>query len=594
MGGEYSSATDHSPRVGHQQMVLGLANEATPRADVFALGMLGYQLVLGQHPFGALSLGLIRFRYENGDGLPLLSDSSSAERLVDLALPPALERVLHRAASFDPAARLGDAVAMRRAVREALRLDPTDLARGHRVADRYRVESRLGQGGMGAVYRVSDTGRRCRDGSHRQRALKVITPPVWLTGERLGSFYRRFDQEAQLLIEIRHRNVVRVLDKGNDSGLRFFVMELVEGDTIDDALDKRGSEAWSALSGWLPPLADALDAIHERGIVHRDLKPDNVVVTPTGDVKLIDFGIARDPESHLTVGGTCMGTPGFAAPEQLNGQAEPASDQWALAATLYVLLSGETLGSLDNAGDTYAPEYYGDVVASASWMPFSRLNEAAKLPEQVSAAIDRALSREVSARFASVSDFVRALCGECSTTGAALPRSVSAAESVSKPRGSGHTRRRGLALGALATVAIAAAGAWYGLRGHSSGPAAGALESETQEVTPINAAPSPDAAPPTIDGAPAAVPAAEPRVAVSVLAFDRARERDGVEVEVIDRRWRRQVHECTILNGPAYDCTVSVKRKRRGTAKKAEPEPRKRRDPPEFLYPDPAARELKD
>lgn len=609
-----ASGSDH--RVGSAlslppEIMLGSASEAQPSADVYALGLLGYEIIIGRHPFAALTVEQIRLKYEAGGELPLLSKSPHADRFGELALPAALERVLYRAVKLDPAARFRDAVEMRQAFREALRLDPADLPAGHVVAERYRVEGRLGQGGMGAVYRVSDIGRTHGDGTHPELALKVVAPPVRLAGDMLNNFYRRFDQEARLLIELRHRNIVQVLDKGSDGGLRFFVMELVDGQTIDDAVDECDDDVWSVLKGWLPSLADALDSMHARGIVHRDLKPDNIVVTPAGDVKLIDFGIARDPEAHLTVGGISVGTPGFAALEQLKGQAEPASDQWALAATLYLLLGGVAVGSRDAEGNTWSRAYYGEVLAEGSWAPFSTLEAAASVPRHVVEAIERALRRDVEDRFASVGDFVRAMCGSTENAPAHGPASSwPAREHPERLR----ARRLVLVFGVLAVVGIAAFAGLYGLRKQET-PLLASESAATRgplvvpgDVT-ADAAPPRDVAPVEPDAATSA--ARRPhRVVVSVLAFERSTERDGVEVlvdgqrmdtpamvtrdpgatvevDVIDRRWRRVTKECVVPQGETFDCGVNLKRARR--RKQSTPTPTK--DSPkgvrhgDFLYP---------
>ena len=195
---------------------------------------------------------------------------------------------------------------------------------------RYRLLRRIGVGGMGEVWEADDTvlGRRV--------ALKVLVQE--LANDARAT--RRFVREARATAKLTHPNVTRVYDFGRDGGVPYLVMELLEGDTLADRLT----------SGPLPPaeaarigaaVADALDAAHSRGIIHRDVKPSNVLLTPAGEVKVMDFGIAAAAdETHSTTGSGLYGTAAYISPERAAGQvATPAADVYSLGAVLYELLT---------------------------------------------------------------------------------------------------------------------------------------------------------------------------------------------------------------------------------------------------------------
>jgi eukaryotic-like serine/threonine-protein kinase len=196
---------------------------------------------------------------------------------------------------------------------------------------RYRLVRRIGVGGMGEVWEADDTvlGRRV--------ALKVLVQE--LANDPRAT--RRFVREARATAKLTHPNVTRVYDFGRDGGVPYLVMELLEGDTLADRL----------AGGPLPPseaarigaaVADALDAAHRQGIVHRDVKPGNVLLTPVGEVKVMDFGIAAAvDETHSTTGSGLYGTAAYISPERAAGQAAtPAADVYSLGAVLYELLTG--------------------------------------------------------------------------------------------------------------------------------------------------------------------------------------------------------------------------------------------------------------
>jgi two-component system LytT family response regulator len=212
------------------------------------------------------------------------------------------------------------------------------LAPGSNIAH-YRVVSRLGEGGMGAVYLADDTrlGRRV--------ALKVLPANVAADPDRM----HRFVQEAKLASALTHPNVAYIYEIGEDSGLRFLAMEYVEGEPLSVRLT-RGPLAFSELLSVGIQVADALDAAHSKGIVHRDIKPSNLMLTPRGYVKVLDFGLAkleapssrhhtqvgRDDTQVMTSAGVVMGTVAYMSPEQALGRdVDHRTDLFSLGVVLY-------------------------------------------------------------------------------------------------------------------------------------------------------------------------------------------------------------------------------------------------------------------
>jgi serine/threonine protein kinase len=206
---------------------------------------------------------------------------------------------------------------------------------GTTVGNRYRVTRMIGGGGMKVVYQAEDLRL-----SDRLCALAEISDGfVDLSLRKQGS--EAFQREASLLSQLENPHIPRVYDYFNDGSRYFLVMELVDGRTLESLLQESGgsfSEEYAVNIS--VQLASTLDYIHSRTppIIYRDLKPSNVIVTPSGLVKLIDFGIARHFQPVSAV--TRIGTPGYAAPEQYRGRPQAASDVYSLAALLHHMVSG--------------------------------------------------------------------------------------------------------------------------------------------------------------------------------------------------------------------------------------------------------------
>jgi tetratricopeptide (TPR) repeat protein len=283
--------------------------------------------------------------------------------------------------------------------------EPDDALVGRRVGP-YLVEQRLGSGGMGSVYQA------LREGAYRQRvALKVILP-----GLDTAEVLRRFRTERQVLAELPHPHIARLLDGGTtDDGRPYLVMEYIDGEPLDRYCDRHrlGTRERVEL---LRSVCAAVQHAHERGVVHRDLKPANVLVTADGTPKVTDFGLAKrlaagpggpDP----TQSGAILGTPSYMAPEQAGGQrgeVGPAADVYALGAVLYELLTGRPPFRAETPLDTLLQ------VVSEEPVPPSRLHP--KLARDLETICLKCLHKDPPKRYASArelaDDLGRFLRGE--------------------------------------------------------------------------------------------------------------------------------------------------------------------------------------
>lgn len=252
-----------------------------------------------------------------------------------LPVPPRAEEA-EMSTPLEPAATAtGQATNAQKAV--------ASLKVGMKISGRYLLLSRLAIGGMGEVWQTLDekTGERL--------ALKILRPE--LAGKKL--FLSRLQIEAYNASRVHHPNLAEVHASGEDAGLGWISMELVDGVSLTEILDQEHILETDFLLSVLYQTADALSAVHGAGIVHRDIKPGNIMVTPTGEVKLTDFGISKAPgQVNLTQAGMVMGTAQYLPPEQAMGQpATPAGDLYALGVIAYEALAGKRPFSGDKPVD---------------------------------------------------------------------------------------------------------------------------------------------------------------------------------------------------------------------------------------------------
>ncbi|HIE29768.1 TPA: choice-of-anchor D domain-containing protein [Candidatus Poribacteria bacterium] len=219
------------------------------------------------------------------------------------------------------------------------------LGKDEILHSRYRATKVLGYGGFGAVYLAEDTQQ-----NNAFCAVKeMFDNPNWTATERIQNI-QSFQDEANLLRSLPHQNLAKVTDVFADGGKQYFVMEFVTGQNLKDIIDKSnviGGITESQVTGWMIQICDVLEYLHQNNIIHRDIKPDNIRFTPEGQVKLVDFGIAKvfDPRNpdRETDPMKRAATPGYAPLEQYGGggHTDARSDIHALGATLYHLLTGQ-------------------------------------------------------------------------------------------------------------------------------------------------------------------------------------------------------------------------------------------------------------
>ncbi|MFI5936059.1 protein kinase [Actinoplanes sp. NPDC051494] len=258
------------------------------------------------------------------------------------------------------------------------------ISPGVTLGGRYRLDERIAGGGMGDVWRGTD------EVLGRTVAVKILLPALL---DEPG-FAERFRGEARTMATINHPGVVDVYDYGSDQQLAFLVMEYVEGDALSRTLSRVGRLTPARTMALVAQAADALQAAHANGIVHRDVKPGNLLVRPNGTLVLTDFGIARSAlVGQLTVAGSVLGTASYISPEQASGAvATAASDVYALGVVAYQCLSGHR--PFDGA--TPIEIAMKHVREHPRPLP-------ADIPPSVRAIVDRAMSKDPGARWATAS-----------------------------------------------------------------------------------------------------------------------------------------------------------------------------------------------
>ena len=304
---------------------------------------------------------------------------------------------------------------------------------------------------MGIVYRAldPDLGRRV--------ALKAVQLFFALPESERGQFEARFVAEARASAALSHPGIVVVHDVGRDpeTGALYIALEYLEGKTLAELtmagarLDPREALRLTARLG------EALHHAHQRGIVHRDVKPANIMVLPSGQPTIMDFGIAKLPASELTATGQFFGTPAYMSPEQLAGDAaDGRSDLFALGAVLYRMLTGQDAFSGPNVPTVLAR------VARHDPAPPSTIVEG--VPRGVDEVVARALAKDPRSRYpdgmALASDIQRVLDGESPRAAAVPASSAAAADRPAAP--AWWPRRRRVVVGASAAVLLSVAAVW--------------------------------------------------------------------------------------------------------------------------------------
>jgi len=288
--------------------------------------------------------------------------------------------------------------------------DPTaPVEEGVVLGGRYQILKRLGEGGMGAVYKARDHEL------DRLVALKVIRPE--LAGH--PDILRRFKQELILARQVTHKNVVRIFDLGSADGRKFITMDYIEGRDLKGILVERGKLPAGEVVPIFQQICRGLEAAHVEGVVHRDLKPQNVMVDDAGRVWLMDFGLARSMElAGLTRTGVLMGTPDYMSPEQARAEKVDArSDLFSLGIIVYEMLTGR----LPFEADTLMAKLLQRVQQRAT--PVTEVDP--DIPASLGAVVGKCLERDVAKRYQSVGEILDDLSGDAKTNGSSSSSSAS-------------------------------------------------------------------------------------------------------------------------------------------------------------------------
>jgi serine/threonine-protein kinase len=366
--------------------------EGDPAADIYTVGAILYYAVTGQKP--ALDPRQARGPTELRRTTPKV-----IERIVMRALHPSPASRYFTAAEMleDLASDAGTYEVAPPTVGGAAVAPNEDRARWEQrlrraLGDDYELLELLGTGGFGRVYRVRDLHLE------RQVALKVLHP--WLT--RDPTVVERFRREAQLAAKLDHPNIVNIYDIGGRSGLIWYAMELIDGPSLAQLVERDGPLPLEKLLRLLREALSALAHAHGFGLVHRDIKPENLLIAGDGSLQITDFGLALALRGKFGGATSQSGTPQFASPEQLLGErVNQRSDLYSLAAVAYYAL----LGRPPFPGLT--PE---QVLAKQTTNQFPVATETREdLSEGLERVLDRALSADVDARYASAAEFLQAV-----------------------------------------------------------------------------------------------------------------------------------------------------------------------------------------
>jgi serine/threonine protein kinase len=261
-------------------------------------------------------------------------------------------------------------------------LTPATILRG-----RYRITRLLGEGGMGAVYLAYDLALE------HEVAVKI-------NHNQNPASAAQFINEARLLATLRHPNLPRVIDYFLEASSQFLVMDYIPGDDLKSLVEQRGAFAPEQVLQWAEQLGSALSYLHRQNppVFHRDVKPANLKLTAENEIILVDFGIAKAAEAaQATAAGASGFSPGYAPPEQYGtGRTGPYSDQYAMAATLFTLLTGQK-----------PEDALQRVLGQVAQAPAHVANPT--VPPRISLVLERAMALRPEDRFASIDDFMRAL-----------------------------------------------------------------------------------------------------------------------------------------------------------------------------------------
>ncbi len=391
-GGLLGTPTYMSP-----EQALGHPGDA--RSDIFAFGVIAFELLAGQLPFPNHPLSEALVSRTRGHARSLA--------VVDPSIPGWLVSLVMRCLERNPADRFATAEQLLKALEArghdafssthppsaaTIRGAQTELTPGDMLGSRYRIEAEAGEGAIGKVYRATDLDL------HRTVALKVVRPELAGDPQSLDQLI----QEISVASQISHKNILRIHDLGEADGLRFVSMAWAEGENLSQLLHRTGPLPESRIRELALQLCDGLMAAHEQGISHRDLKPSNILFSSAGHVCIADFGLARSAAdsalsrpSAAVEAGSCSGTPLYMSPEQVDGASvDCRTDIYSLGLILYEMATGRIPFSESSVVQT--------ITQRLTESPASPRVLNSGISEQLAAVILRCLERDPAARYPTV------------------------------------------------------------------------------------------------------------------------------------------------------------------------------------------------
>lgn len=278
------------------------------------------------------------------------------------------------------------------------------ISTGTLLLGKYRIAERLGEGGMGTVYRARD------ELLDRDVAVKLLRAD--LAGN--AALAERFRGEAIALARLTHPAIAALHGLERDGDQLYMIMEFVPGETLEARIQRDGPLAWRQAAEVCAAVCDAMEHAHRQGVVHRDIKPANLMLVPGGGIKVMDFGIARMAgQSRQTRMGSTVGTPHYMAPEQLRGEeVDGRADLYSLGAVLFELISGKVPFDADSD--------YQLMMKQLHDQPPHLSSEVASVPRAIDRVVQRAMSKDRATRFSSATEMRAALSNAVTAPDAAL------------------------------------------------------------------------------------------------------------------------------------------------------------------------------
>jgi len=366
--------------------------KADARSDLFTVGVIFYELLTGQQPYRCETVMQTLVKRTRERAAPA--------RELDPSIPQYVSDVVSKCLEIDPDDRyksageiLRDLDPNRPKPEVGAPVDPySGMAAGTQFGPRYRIESLLGEGGMGKVYKAYDSDL------NRLVALKLVRPE--LANDPVSM--ERLKQELILASRISHKNILRIHDLGDVNGVKFISMAYADGLDLQALIKRKGRLDVEQATNIAKQLCRALEAAHHEGVIHRDLKPQNVLMDQQGVAYILDFGLAGSAELGAALAGELMGTPRYMSPEQAESlPLDHRSDLYALGLIIYEMVTGD----LPFQSDTVMQAMYQRVTQA----PKNPKLVNPELPDYFCKIILKCLEREPDKRYQHASEILKDL-----------------------------------------------------------------------------------------------------------------------------------------------------------------------------------------